>query len=111
MKATIEPRSFVDYRLERSKQFYTKYFGAALARVRQSIQGFKSVFLSSRAVHVSKSADKQALTVVLEPVLNGWTDSPCNLVGSVEQVDELTRRLKEDALRAWMAHDGPAMLL
>ena len=107
MKAIIEHVALWTTDLERSKQFYAKYFGADPGReYTNPSKGFKSVFLSFEGgarievMHTSKLSP-----VVLEPGVQrmGLTHIAIS-VGSVEQVDELTRRLKEDGFAIL---DGP----
>ena len=93
--------------IERCKRFYTAYFGAvAGADYANAAKGFTSSFLSF--------ADGARLEI-----MNSTTLSPVNLepgaqrmglthlaiaVGSVQQVDQLTKRLGEDG---FAVIDGP----
>jgi lactoylglutathione lyase len=107
MKATIEHVALWTTDLERSKQFYAKYFGADAGReYANPSKGFKSVFLSFEGgARIEVMQTSKLSPIVLEPGAQrmGLTHLAIS-VGSVEQVDELTRRLKEDGFTIL---DGP----
>jgi lactoylglutathione lyase len=107
MKATIEHVALWTTDLERSKQFYAKYFGADAGReYANPSKGFRSVFLSFEGgARIEVMQTSKLSPVVLEPGAQrmGLTHIAIS-VGSVEQVDELTRRLKEDGFAIL---DGP----
>jgi lactoylglutathione lyase len=107
MKATIEHVALWTTDLERSKQFYAKYFGADAGReYANPSKGFRSVFLSFEGgARIEVMQTSKLSPVVLEPGAQrmGLTHLAIS-VGSVEQVDELTRRLKEDGFAIL---DGP----
>jgi lactoylglutathione lyase len=107
MKATIEHVALWTTDLERSKQFYAKYFGADAGReYANPSKGFKSVFLSFESgARIEVMQTSKLSPVLFEPGAQrmGLTHLAIS-VGSVEQVDELTRRLKEDGFAIL---DGP----
>jgi lactoylglutathione lyase len=107
MKATIEHIALWATDLERSKQFYAKYFGAGAGpEYANPSKGFKSIFLSFEGgARIEVMHSSTLSPVVLEPGAErmGLTHIAIS-VGSVEQVDELTRRLKEDGFAIL---DGP----
>jgi lactoylglutathione lyase len=107
MKASIEHVALWTSDLERSKQFYAKYFGADAGReYANPSKGFRSIFLSfGGGARIEVMQTSKLSPVVLEPGAQrmGLTHIAIS-VGSVEQVDELTRRLKEDGFAIL---DGP----
>jgi lactoylglutathione lyase len=107
MKATIEHVALWTTDLERSKQFYAKYFGADAGReYANPSKGFRSTFLSfDGGARIEVMQTSKLSPVVLEPGAQrmGLTHIAIS-VGSVDQVDELTRRLKEDGFGIL---DGP----
>jgi lactoylglutathione lyase len=107
MKATIEHVALWTTDMERSIRFYAMYFGADAGReyVNPS-KGFRSVFLSFEGgARIEVMQTSKLSPVVLEPGAQrmGLTHMAIS-VGSVEQVDEVTRRLKEDGFTIL---DGP----
>jgi len=107
MKATIEHVALWTTDMERSIRFYAMYFGADAGReyVNPS-KGFRSVFLSFEGgARIEVMRTSKLSPVVLEPGAQrmGLTHIAIS-VGSVEQVDEVTRRLKEDGFAIL---DGP----
>lgn len=107
MKATIEHVALWTTDLERSKRFYAKYFGADAGReYANPSKGFRSIFLSfDGGTRIEVMQTSKLSLVVLEPGAQrmGLTHIAIS-VGSVDQVDELTRRLKEDGFAIL---DGP----
>jgi lactoylglutathione lyase len=107
MRASIEHVALWTGDLERSKQFYAKYFGADAGReYANPSKGFRSIFLSfGGGARIEVMQTSTLSPVVLEPGAQrmGLTHIAIS-VGSVEQVDELTRRLKEDGFAIL---DGP----
>ena len=107
MKATIEHVALWTTDMERSKRFYTMYFGADAGREYvNASKGFRSVFLSFEGgARIEVMQTSKLSPVVLEPGAQrmGLTHIAIS-VGSVEQVDEVTRRLKEDGFAIL---DGP----
>jgi len=99
MKASIDHIALWTTDLERSKQFYAKYFGAhAGHEYANPAKGFRSIFLSFEGgARIEVMQTSKLSPVVLEPGAQrmGLTHIAIS-VGSVEQVDELTRRLNED---------------
>ena len=107
MKATIEHVALWTTDMERSRRFYAMYFGADAGReyVNPS-KGFRSVFLSFEGgARIEVMQTSKLSPVVLEPGAQrmGLTHIAIS-VGSVEGVDEVTRRLKEDGFAIL---DGP----
>ena len=107
MKASIDHIALWTTDLERSQQFYAKYFGAHAGReYANPSKGFRSIFLSFEGgARIEVMQTSKLSPVVLEPGAErmGLTHIAIS-VGSVEQVDELTRRLKEDGFAIL---DGP----
>jgi len=107
MKASIDHIALWTTDLERSKQFYAKYFGAHAGReYANPSKGFRSIFLGFEGgARIEVMQTSNLSPVVLEPGAErmGLTHIAIS-VGSVEQVDELTRRLKEDGFAIL---DGP----
>jgi lactoylglutathione lyase len=107
MKASIDHIALWTTDLERSKRFYAKYFGAHAGReYANPSKGFRSIFLSFEGgARIEVMQTSKLSPVVLEPGAQrmGLTHIAMS-VGSVEQVDELTRRLKEDGFAIL---DGP----
>ncbi len=107
MKASIDHIALWTTDLERSKQFYAKYFGAHAGReYANPSKGFRSIFLGFEGgARIEVMQTSKLSPVVLEPGAErmGLTHIAIS-VGSVEQVDELTRRLKEDGFAIL---DGP----
>ena len=107
MKASIDHIALWTTDLERSKQFYAKYFGAHAGReYANPSKGFKSFFLCFEGgTRLEVMQTSKLSPVVLEPGAErmGLTHIAIS-VGSVEQVDELTRRLNEDGFAIL---DGP----
>ncbi len=99
MKASIDHIALWTTDLERSKQFYAKYFGAHAGReYANPSKGFRSIFLGFEGgARIEVMQTSKLSPVVLEPGAErmGLTHIAIS-VGSVEQVDELTRRLNED---------------
>jgi lactoylglutathione lyase len=93
--------------LERTKQFYMRYFGAvAGADYANPLKGFTSCFLS----FAEGARIEVMMTTALSPVViqagaerMGLTHIAIS-VGSAERVDELTRKLSEDGFPIL---DGP----
>jgi lactoylglutathione lyase len=85
--------------LERSKQFYVRYFGAvAGAEYRNTIKGFASCFLSfseGARVEVMTTTTLSPLAVAPGAQRMGLTHIAI-AVGSAQRVDELTRELLDD---------------
>ena len=99
MKASIDHIALWTTDLERSKQFYAKYFGAHAGReYANPAKGFRSIFLGFEGgARIEVMQTSKLSPVVLEPGAErmGLTHIAIS-VGSVEQVDALTRRLNED---------------
>jgi lactoylglutathione lyase len=99
MKASIDHIALWTTDLERSKQFYAKYFGAHAGReYANPSKGFRSIFLGFEGgARIEVMQTSKLSPVVLEPGAQrmGLTHIAIS-VGSVEHVDELTRRLNED---------------
>ena len=93
--------------IERIKAFYVSYFGAtAGAGYTNPEKGFSSCFLSfSEGARIEVMKTETLSPVVLEPGAQrmGLVHFAISL-GSERQVDELTRRLKEDG---YAILDGP----
>jgi len=107
MKVSIDHIALWTTDLERSQQFYARYFGALAGReYANPSKGFRSIFLSFEGgARIEVMQTSKLSPVVLEPGAErmGLTHIAIS-VGSVEQVDELTRRLKEDGFAIL---DGP----
>ena len=107
MKASIDHIALWTTDLERSKQFYARYFGAHAGReYANPSKAFKSFFLCFEGgTRLEVMQTSKLSPVVLEPGAErmGLTHIAIS-VGSVEQVDELTRRLNEDGFAIL---DGP----
>jgi lactoylglutathione lyase len=107
MKASIDHIALWTRDLERSKQFYAKYFGAHAGReYANPSKGFRSLFLSFEGgARIEVMQTSKLSPVLLEPGAQRMGLAHIAIsVGSVEQVDELTRRLKEDG---FAIVDGP----
>ena len=93
--------------LERFKQFYVSYFGAAVgALYTNPVKGFTSCFLSfSDGTRIEVMTTTRLSPVVVEPGAQrmGLTHLAIS-VGSVQGVDELTRKLIDDG---YPIVDGP----
>jgi lactoylglutathione lyase len=93
--------------LERCKQFYASYFGAAAgANYVNPVKGFTSCFLSfSDGARIEVMMTTMLSPVVIEPGAQrmGLTHIAIS-VGSAQRVDELTRRLIDDG---FPIVDGP----
>lgn len=93
--------------LERCKRFYVSYFGATAGSGYVNPQkGFESCFLSfSNGARIEVMVTTTLQPVVIEPGAQrmGLTHFAVSL-GSEQQVDELTQRLKEDG---YPVLDGP----
>jgi lactoylglutathione lyase len=107
MKASIEHIALWTTDLARIKQFYANYFGAVAGReYANPSKGFRSIFLSfGGGARIEVMQTSKLSPVVLETGAQrmGLTHIASS-VGSVEQVDELTRRLKKDGFAIL---DGP----
>src|SRR5258708_38603616 len=98
MKATIEHVALWTTDLERSKQFYAKYFGAHAGReYANPFKGFRSIFLSFEGgARIEVMQTSKLSPVVMEPGAQRMGLNHIAIsVGSVEQVDALTARLTE----------------
>jgi lactoylglutathione lyase len=93
--------------LERCKQFYASYFGAAAgANYVNPVKGFTSCFLSfSDGARIEVMMTTMLSPVVIEPGAQrmGLTHIAIS-VGSTQRVDELTRKLIDDG---FPIVDGP----
>lgn len=103
----IEHIAFWTPDLERCRQFYVEYFGAtAGARYRNPTKGFESVFLTfDSGARLEIMTTTSFAPVALEPGAQRMGLAHLALsVGSEQQVDALTRRLRLDG---YPVLDGP----
>lgn len=103
----IDHIAFWTRNLERCKQFYAQYFGARLGEnYRNPAKGFESCFLSfAGGARIELMSTTQLALTEAAPGAQrlGLTHLAISL-GSVTQVDALTRRLKADGFPVL---DGP----